>query len=175
MRPVSIESTLLLFLLYRTSLMELEILIKIKLLMDSINFLLKLGLSSQRFSKDFNHLMKVSGTLLQEYTLQKLELEEAFNSLKSNKSSGFDNISSCVINFCISGIFHSLKHIFNLSLHKEFLFTNYRPISVLPCFSKLLERLMYNWLYKYLYNIITSMRNNLGSRLQIQRNMRLYS
>ena len=72
--------------------MELEILIKIKLLMDSTNFLLKLGLSSQRFSKDFNHLMNVSGTVLKEYTLQKLVLEEAFNSLKSNKSSGFDNI-----------------------------------------------------------------------------------
>ena len=30
------------------------------------------------------------------------------------------------------------------------LMTNYRPISVLPCFSKMLERIMYNRLYKYL-------------------------
>ena len=28
--------------------------------------------------------------------------------------------------------------------------TNYRPISVLPCFFKALERIMYNRLYKYL-------------------------
>ena len=28
--------------------------------------------------------------------------------------------------------------------------SNYRPISVLPCFSKMLERIMYNRLYKYL-------------------------
>ena len=31
-----------------------------------------------------------------------------------------------------------------------FFFTNYIPISVLPCFSKLLKRIMYNRLYKYL-------------------------
>ena len=28
--------------------------------------------------------------------------------------------------------------------------TNYRPVSVLPCFSKVLECVMYNRLYKYL-------------------------
>ena len=33
---------------------------------------------------------------------------------------------------------------------EEFLLTNDRPISVLPCFSKLLERIMYNRLFKYL-------------------------
>ena len=30
------------------------------------------------------------------------------------------------------------------------LITNYGPISVLPCFSKMLERIMYNRLHKYL-------------------------
>ena len=33
---------------------------------------------------------------------------------------------------------------------KKELLTNYRPISVLPCFSKILERIMYNQLYTYL-------------------------
>ena len=32
----------------------------------------------------------------------------------------------------------------------EFFFTNYRPISLLPCFPKLLERIICNRLYKYL-------------------------
>ena len=61
-------------------------------------------------------------------------------------------------------------HIFNLSLQtgifpeklkiarvtplfkggKNYELGNYRPISVLPCFSKILEKIMYNRLYKYL-------------------------
>ena len=67
-------------------------------------------------------------------------------------------------------IFVILKHIFNISLAKgvfpdklkiarvtpifkkgnNSLVTNYRPISLFPCFSKLLERIMYNRLYKFL-------------------------
>ena len=58
--------------------------------------------------------MNVSKTALQEHTLQDEELEEAFHSLKSNKSPGFEDISSSVVNFCISGIFNPLRHIFNL-------------------------------------------------------------
>ena len=36
-------------------------------------------------------------------------------------------------------------------------FTNYRPISILPCFSKIIERIMYNMLYSFLtkHNIIS--------------------
>ena len=52
----------------------------------------------------------------QEYAPQDQELEEAFDSLKPNKSPGFDDISSSVVKFCASGIFNPLKHIFNLSL-----------------------------------------------------------
>ena len=60
--------------------------------------------------------MDVSETVLQIYPLQDEELEKAFNSLKSNESSGFDDISSSIVNFCMSGFFHSLKHIFSISL-----------------------------------------------------------
>ena len=112
---------------------------------------LKLATSILTSSKDFKQFMNVLKTALQEYTFQDEELEAAFNSLKSNKSPGFYDISSSVVNFCLSGIFNRLKHIFNLSLQtrilpngmktaqvspiskkdEEFLFTNYRPISVL--------------------------------------------
>ena len=33
---------------------------------------------------------------------------------------------------------------------KKYVLSNYRPISVLPCFSKILERIIYNRLYNYL-------------------------
>ena len=38
------------------------------------------------------------------------------------------------------------------------LFTNYRPISILPCLSKILERLMYNRINNFLaeYNILST-------------------
>ena len=67
-------------------------------------------------SKVFKQYMNVSKTVLQEYALQDQELEEGINSLKPNKSPGFDNISSSIVKFCASGIFNPLKHIFNLSL-----------------------------------------------------------
>ena len=118
----------------------------------------KLASSIPASSKVFKQFMNVSKTVLQEYALQDEELEEAFNSLKPNKSPGFNDISTFFVKFCASGIFNLPKHIFNLSLQtgifpngmkiarvspifkkgEEFFFTYYRPISVLPCFSKLL-------------------------------------
>ena len=95
------------------------------------------------------------------------ELENEFVSLKTNKSSGYDDISADVVKRVSDEIFGFLKYYFNISLAKgvfpdklkivwvtlifkkgkNTLVTNYRPISFLPCFSKLLERIMYNRLY----------------------------
>ena len=47
----------------------------------------KLASSIPTFSKDFEQFMDVSETVLQEYTLQGEELEEAFNSSKGQKTS----------------------------------------------------------------------------------------
>ena len=98
------------------------------------------------------------------------ELKNGFYSLKPNKSSGFDNISARTILQCYESLKAPLKYIFNLSLntgdvpnnlkiakvtpiHKtgeKAETSNYRPISVLPCFSKILERIMYNRVYNFI-------------------------
>ena len=100
------------------------------------------------------------------------ELKQAFSSLKSNKSAGFDQIYPKVIKHVASEIFKPLKFVINLSIrqgivpqklkiarivpvHKnseKTLVTNYRPISILPCFSKLMERIMYNRLFEHVKN-----------------------
>ena len=77
-----------------------------------------------------------------------------------------------VIKNCLGELCDPPKYIFNLSFEKGFYpdrmkiakvipvfkggdsadLSNYRSISVLPCFSKILERLMYNRLYNHLSN-----------------------
>ena len=98
------------------------------------------------------------------------ELKEAFLSLKINKSPGYDDISFNVVRNCFGPLLKPLMAIFKLSLQKGCFpeelkiarvtpiykaddvneIGNYRPISVLPCFSKILERIMYNRFFKYL-------------------------
>ena len=118
----------------------------------------------------FQNYIHYNGPCLSTNNLTDLELENAFVSLKTNKSLGYDDISADVVKRVSDEIFVILKHIFNICLAKgvfpdklkiarvtpifkkgsNSLVTNYRPISVLPCFSKLLEHVMYNCLYKFL-------------------------
>ena len=91
-------------------------------------------------------------------------------SVKTNKSTGHDDISYNVVSKCFRELCTSLKHIFDLSFENEIFpdslkiakvipvyksgdsssLNNYRPISVLPCFSKMLECIIYRRLYSYL-------------------------
>ena len=108
--------------------------------------------------------------LMSEANLTDDEIKKALRSLLPNKSPGYDNISLSVANETSDIFFNPMKYIFNLPLQErifpenlkiakvspiykrdeEFLLTNYRPISVLPCFSQLLEHIMYNHPFKYL-------------------------
>ena len=92
------------------------------------------------------------------------EFEEAFKCLKRNKASSNITIDAC------DSLKNILFHIFKVSI-KQGIFpdrlkiakvtpifksgakdnvSNYRPISILPVFSKVLKRIMYNRVYNHL-------------------------
>ena len=102
----------------------------------------KLAFSISASFKDFKQFMNVSETVLQKDTLQDDELKEGFNSLKSNKSPEFGNNYSSVVNFCISGIFDPLKHIFNLSLQTGIFPNGMKIAQVLAIFSSFRNSLL---------------------------------
>ena len=98
------------------------------------------------------------------------EFEKAFKSLKQNKAAGFDDISSNIIIDAYDSLKNSLFHVFKASI-KQGIFpdclkiakvtlifksgckgnvSSYRPISMLPVFSKVWERIMYNRVYNNL-------------------------
>jgi hypothetical protein len=92
--------------------------------------------------------------------------------MKSKRSTGHDNISTHHLKMLLPAILHPLQILFNRSfdegvfpqqlkhakvkpLHKKnekHLITNYRPISLLPAFSKILEKLMHKRIYTFLTN-----------------------
>ena len=103
------------------------------------------------------------------------EVQSVIKSLKDS-SAGWDAISSRVIKTTHSSFIVPLTHIMNMSLLKGVFpselkiarviplfksgesnkFSNYRPVSVLPLFSKILERLMYSRLLSFInkHNIL---------------------
>ena len=98
------------------------------------------------------------------------ELKDAFFSFKIYKSPGHNRVSFNVIKKCFRELCESLKYLFNISIVKGIFpddlkiakvtpiyksdnssnVSNYRPITVLPCFSKIPEQKMYNRLQRYL-------------------------
>jgi hypothetical protein len=99
-----------------------------------------------------------------------IEVKIEIDKLNQNKSAGYDELSAKVIKLIGNEICRSLAHIFNLTFttgiipdslkialvtpvykaNEDFRFQNYRSISVLSCFSKLLEKVMYQRLIKFI-------------------------
>ena len=111
-------------------------------------------------------------------SITEAKIKSIISSLKPNNSSGCNEITSKIIKSCPSVINLPLSYIYNYSLltgifpdrlkitvvkplHKKgdkYNISNYRPISLLPTFSKIFEKAMYGRLNQYLYT------NNIGPR-----------
>ena len=98
------------------------------------------------------------------------EISKIIKSLKTKKSTGHDNISITMLKSLHSELSKPLASIINMSLVKGIipntmklakvipiykaknkeLFTNYRPISLLPVISKIPENIVHNRLYSFL-------------------------
>ena len=108
-------------------------------------------------------------------------------------SAGYDNIPISIITQSINSIYSPLTHIVNFSIihgivpnklkivhvvpilksGDKALFSNYRPISVLPCFSKILERIIYNRIINYLNDFNVLCDNQYGFRKNLSPSLAL--
>ena len=130
--------------------------------------------------------LKDEGELVSIVTLKQMleEVSEICSSFRSGTALGYDSISMNVVKESFNLICAPLTYIINLSLNSgvvpqemkiarviplfksgdKSLFTNYRPVSVLPVFSKFLERIVYNRLINFLNKYDILFRNQYGFR-----------
>ena len=107
---------------------------------------------------------------LSDITFSSSDISNIIKNLNPNKGHGHDNISIKMIHLCGDSIVTPLKIIFEsavrsgnfpdiwkkgniIPVHKKEsknLIKNYRPISLLPIFGKIFEKIIYNNLFKYL-------------------------
>ena len=117
------------------------------------------------------------------------KLEKELKNMRSNKSSGYDGVIIKIIQLASKEISLPLTHIFNLTFttgtipddlkialvtpvfkgYDEKRFENYRPISVLTSFSKLLERFMVKRLTKFIDQNNVLSKHQYGFRKNIGR------
>ena len=123
------------------------------------NLTAKIPPSNMKFDSYLPHVC----TNFSEKSVTEEELKRAFSSLKPIKTPGYDNIDVNIVREIYKKLKTPLMRIFNLSLttgtcpdklktakvspifknSERYLLTNYQPISVLPCFSKIIERIIY--------------------------------
>lgn len=131
------------------------------------------NLGYHNVSTDHNNSIKLVKESMFIYPTSSKEISEIVKKFKPKTSSGFDGVSPSLIKKCIDSIAAPLESIFNASLcqgifpeslklaivlplHKKGNandLNNYRPVSLMSVFSKILESLMYNRLIGFLNNI----------------------
>ena len=120
--------------------------------------------SNNSFNKYLDPTKYITSSMFLYPVVEEEVLKVSNSCLKPNKSAGSDNLKPGIIRLVIHLIVKPLTHIFNLSFttgvfpnklkiakvipifkkDEPNLYENYRPISVLPCLSKIIERLMFN-------------------------------
>ena len=130
------------------------------------NLAAKIPSSEKHFSEYMNQTKEIIP--INDLTIK--EYKNAFDSLKTNRACGFDDIDTNIIKSCYKEMFCPLFYICKRSIKvgsfpdqmkiakitplfksgEYDIVSNYRPISVLPVFSKLLERIMYNRVYSHI-------------------------
>jgi len=124
--------------------------------------------------------------------VDQVEIEKIVQQLK-NASAGFDGVRAKVIKATYHHYLTPLTHVLNLSILQGFFpdsmktakvvpiyksgdpmsITNYRPVSILPLFSKILERLMYNRMISFINDNNILYRYQFGFREAHSTNMAL--
>ena len=121
---------------------------------------------------DINPTSYISNTIMESMYAPNVNETEIIRIIQNLKSSspGWDNVSVKVIKHTYHSYIEPLKHLMNLSLidgvfpnelkiakiipiYKQGNYmhmSNYRPVSVLPIFSKILERIMYNRILSFI-------------------------
>ena len=110
-----------------------------------------------------------TGSRIKSFQVTENDILAIIKTLDPNKAHGCDNISIKMIKICSQSLILPLKIIFEHSLKKgkfpkiwkkanvvpvhkkedKMLVKNYRPISLLPIFGKMFERVIYNSLFNY--------------------------
>ena len=129
----------------------------------------KIGQPNKDYKANLKHITHHKSFYL--YPTGTEEVENIITILKPKTSSGHDNITPKVFKKLFHGLVEPCVHIINLSLTtgiipeamklakvipifkksgSDEIMKNYRPVSLLPVLSKVLERIVYNRLFNYL-------------------------